>query len=146
MLVWLCLATLMPTVRAAVCSIVDGSKANDAPCTCGIEGFSKECTTSTGLICFTNFGGGSCRKTDVGAYGYFTADSGRCNTVRGRNSLLNKASCERAAASLELSDTVATEMSDNSKPHQDATGNMANWDTTLSSPRTALVSLHWCWV
>ena len=35
MLVWLCLAILMPTVHAAACSVTDGSKANDANCTCG---------------------------------------------------------------------------------------------------------------
>ena len=69
MLVCLCLATLMTTVRGAACSVTDGSKANEVACTCGIEGFSKECTTTTGLICFSIFGGGSCRKTDVGGNG-----------------------------------------------------------------------------
>ena len=110
--VLLALTATMPTVHAAACSLTDGSKANDEACSCGSE----ECTASTGLICYSDVGGGSCRKHNVGAYGYPVAYSGWCNDLGGRKSILDNAACEEAAASLGLSDTTVEEVSFTSRP------------------------------
>ena len=56
------------------------------------------------MICYSTVGGGSCRKYDVGAFGYPRPKSGKCNDVAGRKSILDKAGCEAAATSLGLSD------------------------------------------
>ena len=58
--------SLCGTVEGVDCLVTDGSAANDATCKCGTE----TCNSVNGLICFSTTGGGSCRKTDVGAYGY----------------------------------------------------------------------------
>ena len=121
MLRWLCLATTMSTVCGVACPVTDGSKANDAACTCGNE----ECTALTGLICYSTTGGGSCRMNDVGAYGY-PRPSGKCPAVSGRKSIPDKASCEVAATSLGLMDTTASPPMANDWSslayHQDASG------------------------
>jgi hypothetical protein len=96
---------LMP-VESALCEMTDGSVANNGDCTCGNE----ECTTSRGLICYSTNGGGSCRKNDAGPFGYPRPDSGDCDDVAGRKSILGKAGCEAAATSLGLSDVVAREL------------------------------------
>ena len=57
---------LLPVVESSPCSVTNGSVANEGDCTCGNE----ECTASRGLICYSTIGGGSCRKNDVGAFGY----------------------------------------------------------------------------
>ena len=62
----------------------------------------------TGLICYSTNGGGSCRKQDVGAYGYPRPASGMCVEVSGRGLLGDKASCEAAATSMGLSDVTAS--------------------------------------
>ena len=53
-------------VHAAACTVTDGSVANEGDCTCGSEA----CTAITGLICYSTVGGGSCRISDPGAYGF----------------------------------------------------------------------------
>jgi len=97
---------LMP-VKSSPCSVTNGLVANEVDCTCGNE----ECTTSRGLICYSTIGGGSCRKNDVGAFGYPRPESGNCDDVAGRKSILDKAGCDAAAVSLDLSDVVANEVS-----------------------------------
>jgi hypothetical protein len=89
------------------CTVTDGSQANSESCGCGKE----ECTANTGLICYSTIGGGSCRKNDVGPYGYQRPNSGNCNDVAGRKPILDKVACEAAATSLGLSDVVAEEIS-----------------------------------
>ena len=76
-------ALVLRPVESAPCSVTDGSVANEGECTCGNE----ECTASRGLICYSTIGGGSCRKNDVGAFGYPRPDSGYCNDVAGRKSI-----------------------------------------------------------
>ena len=79
-----------------ICVVRDGSAENNEECRCG----SLVCTASTGLICFAVSGGGSCRKNNVGAYGYHKQSSGVCKSVSGRASILDRASCEAAARSM----------------------------------------------
>ncbi len=87
------------------CTTTDGSSANSVPCTCGSE----TCDATTGLICYSTTGGGSCRPNDFGAYGYPQPTIGNCIDVIGRAVIEDKASCEAAASSLGLSDiTVAS--------------------------------------
>ena len=89
---------------AAVCSTTDGSAVNGAACTCG----SMECTSTTGLICYSTYGGGSCRKTDVGAFGYpKEAGPKTCASVNNRHPMLDKSSCEAAATSMGLYEVTA---------------------------------------
>ena len=93
---------------AAVCSTTDGSEANTVPCTCG----SATCTSTTGLICYSTYGGGSCRKTGLGAFGYTKGLEYRnCGSVSNRKPILDKTACEAAATSMELDDVVASEVS-----------------------------------
>ena len=89
-----------------------GSIANTDSCRCGNE----ECTASRGLICYSTNGGGSCRKNDVGPFGYPRPNSGNCDDVAGRKSILDKETCEAAATSLGLSDVEAYERSSSSYP------------------------------
>ena len=95
------------------CTVTDGSIANTDSCGCGNE----ECTAETGLICYSVVGGGSCRKNDVGAFGYPRPDIGRCTDV-GAVPLTSKAECEAAASSLGLSEheTYYGEVLDNEVP------------------------------
>jgi surface protein len=85
------------------CTVTDGSSENTESCTCGNE----VCTESRGLICYSTIGGGSCRKKDVGAFGYPRPNYGNCNSVAGRTSIFDKAACEAAATTLGLSDKTA---------------------------------------
>jgi len=96
---------------AAVCPFTNGSEANTVACTCG----SMECTSTTGLICYSELGGGSCRKTDVGAFGYLRVESGTCGSMTNRKPIVHKADCEAAATSMGLDDE-AIEMSANAYP------------------------------
>ena len=77
-------------------------------CTCG----SVECTSDTGLICYSTYGGGSCRKTGFGPFGY-TKEAGdtNCESVSNRKPILDKAACEAAATSMGLDDVEAYEES-----------------------------------
>ena len=105
-LLWLCCHELMLPVLGAVCSVTDGSAANGVACTCGNE----ECTSTTGLICYSTLGGGSCRKMGLGPFGY-TKEEGNtnCGSMSNRYPILNKAACEAAAKSMDLDDVVASE-------------------------------------
>ena len=94
------------------CSVTDGSVANTDSCRCGNE----ECTEETGLICYSETGGGSCRKNDVGAFGYPFAYSGLCTDVAGRKIISDKAACEEAATRLGLSVVVASISNDYDEP------------------------------
>ena len=85
------------------CTLTNGTTPNDAACNCG----STTCTDATGFICYSTVGGGSCRKTDVGTFGYPRAYSGQCTDVNNRNQISDKASCELAARSMGLSDVTA---------------------------------------
>ena len=102
------------------CLATNGSVANGAACTCSSE----TCTSTTGLICYSN-GGGSCRKTGFGRFGYVKVEgrtdvsnrlSGLCVDVSNRKSILDKASCEGAATSMDLDVVVAYEMSESNRP------------------------------
>ena len=55
-----------PLVELPQCMVTNGTAMNDASCTCG----SVVCTSTTGLICFSTVGGGTCRKRDLGTFGY----------------------------------------------------------------------------
>jgi len=94
-----------------ICSIKDGSVENSGPCQCGKVG----CTASTGLICYSTNGGGSCRKQDVGLFGYPIV-TGWCQGLSGQSSIPDKASCEAAATSNGYSDVTAKVVSASSAP------------------------------
>ena len=100
----------------AVCGVTDGSAANNVACTCG----SVECTSKTGLICYSTYGGGSCRQTGFGAFGYTKPGkeegNTNCASMSNRKPLPDKASCEAAATSMGLDDVVADETSDSELP------------------------------
>ena len=85
------------------CTTTDGSIANTKPCGCGNVG----CTAATGLICYSTIGSGSCRKVNVGGYGYPKSTNGNCMDVNGRGMIGDKASCEAAAVSLGLGNDTA---------------------------------------
>ena len=125
------------------CTVTDGSIANTEPCACGNE----ECTTSRGLICYSTNGGGSCRKNDVGTFGYPRPISGKCNDVDGRKSILNKATCDAAATSLGLSDVTALEISSkygNSYPPGCFWYNSQLWYNTLTTSTSSCSSASTC--
>ena len=105
-LVLLCITELMVPSLGAVCGVTDGSAANSVACTCG----SVECTSTTGLICFSTYGDGSCRKTGFGGFGY-TKEAGNtnCGSESNRKPILDKAACEAAATSMGLDDVEAIE-------------------------------------
>ena len=93
------------------CSITDGSAVSSGPgCKCG----NAICNQLTGLICYANFGGGSCRKNNVGDFGYPKSKYYPCRSVSGRQAILDRSSCEAAAVDLALSDVVAEEHSSSS--------------------------------
>lgn len=102
----LCITELTVLCLGAACDVTDGSKANSVACTCG----SVECTNTTGFICFSTYGGGSCRKTGLGPFGYTkeTQNHTNCGSVSNRGSILDKASCEAAARSMDLDDVKAS--------------------------------------
>ena len=112
-LVLLCITALMVPSLGAVCGVTDGSAANSVACTCG----SVECTSTTGFICYSTYGGGSCRKSGLGAFAYLKeAGNTNCGSMRNRyryriKPILDKAACEAAATSMDLNDVVATEVS-----------------------------------
>jgi len=109
----LCITELMVPGLGAVCGVTDGSEANSAACTCGSE----ECTSTTGLICYSTYGGGSCRKTGFGPFGYAKeAGDTNCESVSNRKPILDKAMCEAAATSMGLDDVVAYEDSEGRDP------------------------------
>ena len=84
------------------CSVVDGSSENSGECQCG----STRCTSTTGLICYSKTGRGSCRSTGLGAYGYEKVFSGYCDSVEGSRNIESTEQCAKAAKSLGLSDTT----------------------------------------
>ena len=95
-----------------------GLMANRAACTCS----SATCTSMTGLICYSN-GGGSCRKTDFGRFGYIQVEGDQmCAHESNRKPLLDKVSCEAAAKSMGLDDVDAVEGSWSNVPSG------CNWD------------------
>jgi len=124
------------------CTVTNGSIANTEPCRCGDE----VCTIASGLICFSNTnGGGSCRKTDVGAFGYPRPTSGNCNDVTGRKSILDKAACGAAATSLGLSDVEANEVSYLAQPPGCYWGtNRLNYNTKTTSTASCSSNSNYC--
>ena len=105
-LVLLCTTELMVPSLGAVCGVTDGSASNSVACTCG----SVECTSTTGLICYSTYGGGSCRKTGLGPFGYIKEEGNtNCGSMSNRKPILDKAVCEAAATSMGLDDVTATE-------------------------------------
>jgi hypothetical protein len=77
----------------STCAASDGSASNLNACICG----STVCSDATGLICYSILGGGSCRKTTPGNYGFPTSKVGKCNDVAGRYIIASKKVCEEAA-------------------------------------------------
>jgi len=78
------------------CNVLNGSEANDGPCICG----NTECTDDTGLICYSEHGDGSCRKTDFGEFGYPLLNSEQCDAIPSAPQV-----CKNAAVSLGLMDS-----------------------------------------
>jgi len=94
---------LTTSAEGAACTQTNGTVINYATCTCGTV----ECTVSTGLICYATVGGGgSCRKTALGIYGYPKPNIGYCSSLSGRKVIGDAASCEAAARSIGLIQTV----------------------------------------
>ena len=109
----LCITALMVPSLGAVCGVTDGSAANSVACTCG----SVECTSTTGFICYSTYGGGTCRKTGFGAFGYYKEEGNtNCGSMNNRGLLPDKAACEAAATSMDLDDVVAEEDSESEYP------------------------------
>ena len=105
-IVLLCITELIVPGLGAVCGVMDGSAANSVACTCG----SMECTSTTGLICYSTYGGGSCRKTGFGPFGYIKEEGNKmCGSESNRKPLPDKAACEAGATSMGLDDVEATE-------------------------------------
>ena len=95
-------------VNGLDCVTTDGSKANTIePCTCGNE----VCTTSTGLICYSTTGGGSCRKNSPGSFGYARPKEGKCTDVDERDLITSKEECGRAAVRAGLEWSFSPEVS-----------------------------------
>ena len=86
------------------CDFTDGTSANAGDCTCG----NTICTGATGLICYNQLSGGSCRTSHLGKFGYPTVTSSRCNGVSGREVIVDQKTCEAAARRMGLNDTTAT--------------------------------------
>ena len=83
----------------APCNVDDGSAFSTEACSCG----DVHCTVDTGLICYSTTGGGSCRKSNLGPFGYPKVNDGSsCNAVVGRGSISNLIACGIAADSLGL--------------------------------------------
>ena len=96
-----------------LCSIRNGSATNAGDCQCGIE----QCTVTTGLICYATIGGGSCRRSITGSFGYPRPSVGMCSSVSGRKSIGDKASCEAAGVSMGLpGNPIAVEISSTGYP------------------------------
>jgi hypothetical protein len=95
---------LFGVVRAEVCTNLDGSAINTAACQCGTS----TCDVDTGLICYAG-GGGSCRKTTPGTFGFQTVVSGRCDV------LLGNSQCDLAAA--DTGKVYHGTFPETSKPH-----------------------------
>ena len=108
------------TAFTNLCPVRDGSAANSAACKCGKE----ECTEATGLICYSIVGGGSCRKSDFGPFGFSEIDSGSCTDLSGRNQLDNIAVCNSAAVILGYDATQALNLasSDGTQACSQSTG------------------------
>ena len=97
------------------CTHTNGATLNTDACFCG----NVFCTESTGLICYSTYGGGSCRKTGFGSFGY-TKEAGNttCGSESNRGLILDKAACEAAATSLlGLDDVVSNVLSYNRVSH-----------------------------
>jgi hypothetical protein len=96
------------------CSTTNGSEANLAPCKCGNEA----CSEDTGLICYSDMGGGSCRKLEMGEFGYPRLTSGDCVTqgISGRAIIQDEETCRLAAVNMGLSDTTVYVHSSSSRP------------------------------
>ena len=80
------------------CKITDGSLSNTNACICGTE----TCTPATGLLCYATTGGGSCRVSNHGPFGFPRSSFGFCNdtSIPGRLLIQDQSSCETAAISL----------------------------------------------
>ena len=107
-----CLSSFNICGEHHACSITDGSAENDDACMCGVE----ICSETTGLICYSTEGGGSCRKNAFGSFGYPRPKEGKCTDVDGRGWIESKEECERAAARMGLSDVVASLTTDAHPP------------------------------
>ena len=83
---------------ATICANTNGSAINQVDCNCG----DVTCTASNGRICYASTGGGACRKTGLGNYGYPYISTGNCidGSVSGRGLIGDKASCKEAAVQL----------------------------------------------
>jgi hypothetical protein len=123
------------------CGTTDGSIANAAPgCRCGSE----SCNSVTGLICYSTNGGGSCRKQDVGPYGYPRPGSGKCVDVSGRGLVGDKALCEAAATSMSLSDVTADVYSSPDYPPGCFFNNVLYFNTYSASTRACNYNSQYC--
>ena len=99
----LCEATTSSCTPIQNCTITNGSSANTLACHCGSE----TCNVLTGFICYSTRGGGSCRKTGLGAFGYLRTNVGLCSSRSGRKLIGDKRSCEAAALSMGFGEKMA---------------------------------------
>ena len=112
------------------CIVTDGSEANSAACWCE----EIECTESTGLICYSMTGHGSCRNNTLGSFGYpKLATSETCaSAISESATITTKVACEAAATILGLNDTVAALTSSSTMP----------WGCYVSMGRLKFNDLH----
>ena len=91
---------LLQSTQSSPCANTNGSAINQVDCNCG----DVTCTASNGRICYASTGGGACRKTGLGNYGYPYISTGNCidGSVSGRGLIGDKASCKEAAVQLGL--------------------------------------------
>ena len=75
------------------CTNTNGLIMNEDDCACG----NTDCTDETGRICYSEIGSGSCRKTDVGKFGYPLLHSGQCDAI-----ISGLYACNNAAISLGI--------------------------------------------
>ena len=89
-----------PTTDGSAELLSEGQHASPRVCICG----SMTCNSDNGLICYSDIGEGTCRKTGFGAFGYDTGVvSGRCDSMQnspGRGYIRNRKGCEEAVLRL----------------------------------------------
>jgi hypothetical protein len=110
------------------CSITDGSAKNYESCQCG----SIVCESES--FCHSG-GGGTCRKSDPGPFGYPIIHSGTCSNI-GAWVIEKKAWCESAAESMGLNSTV-TVINGNNPPGCYLSNDVLYFNSNIESTSTS---------
>ena len=116
------------------CDFTDGSAINTKNnCKCG----NVKCSNDTGLICYSSFGGGACRESNLGNFGYPRVYTSNCNVGIDQHKIKDEAACSIAGLDLGLADTTVSRTTSQYSPLGCYT---SKYGLTFNSASSSMVS------